>query len=512
MQSMSRAIRHCQEHQRAQQGSAMISTTRISKLLFAGVVFLLVCAGQVAAQSWTQLAPTGGPPVARILHSAAFNTVNNRMIVFGGLDGGSGCYAGQCLNDVWVLTNADGSGGSSVWTQLSPTGGPPSARGFQAATYDAANNRMIVFAGDPNIGFCGATVNDTWVLTNADGTGGTPTWTQLSPTGGPPAIGQGSSAVYDPATNRMTVFGGNTTACGPYSNATWVLTNANGLGGTPAWTLLNPAASPPARNSHTSVYNVANNRMIVFAGVGNSGALNDVWVLANANGVGTPAWILLSPTGTPPPARYFSTSVYDPATNRMVVFGGSATSGLVNDVWMLSHADGTGGTPAWTQLSPTGTPPAARYAHTAVYNAANNRMVVFGGSDGSYLNDTWVLSSASGIIDLPVGIDIRPGSTLNNISLSHDRNLPVAIFSTATFDAPGMVDKTSLTFGHSGTEKSFAFCDAPKDVNGDGRLDLVCHFTIKLSGFQMGDTLGYLKGGTLVGNAIHGSDLVRIIQ
>jgi hypothetical protein len=198
----------------------------------------------------------------------------------------------------------------------------------------------------------------------------------------------------------------------------------------------------------------------------------------------------------------------------MVVFGGSSTAGIVNDVWKLSHADGTGGTPAWTQVSPTGTPPVARYAHSAVYNAANNRMVVFGGGlvSGALLNDTWVLTSATGIIDIPVGIDIRPGTALNNISLSRDRNIPVAIFSTAAFDAPNMVDKTSLTFGHTGSETSLTTCDAPTDVNGDGRLDLVCHFTIKLSGFVMGDTQGFLKGGTLVGNTIHGSDLVKIVQ
>jgi hypothetical protein len=188
--------------------------------------------------------------------------------------------------------------------------------------------------------------------------------------------------------------------------------------------------------------------------------------------------------------------------------------GPSNQTWILSDADNSGDQPVWSQLSPTGTPPDARKDHTAVYNPTNNRMVVYGGCETSGCpgSDTWVLGSASGAVDVPVGIDIRPGTKLNNISLSRDRNIPVAILSTATFDAPGMVDTTSLTFGHAGTEKSLTTCDAPTDVNGDGRLDLVCHFTIKLSGFVMGDTQGFLKGGTLVGNTIHGSDLVKIIQ
>ncbi len=321
------------------------------------------------------------------------------------------------------------------------------------------------------------------------------------------------SAVYDPATNRMIVFGGSEN-CTAGVNDAWVLSNANGLGGAPAWTLLSPSGSAPVpRYWHSAVYNTATNRMTVFAGV-NGPYYNDVWVMANANGVGTPVWIQLSPTGGPPPARAQHTAVYDPATNRMVLFGGFTTiSGVANDAWVLSNADGTGGTPAWTQLSPTGTLPSARRIHSAIYNAANNRMVVFAGIGSSYFNDTWVLASASGIIDIPVTIDIRPGTALNNISLANDITVPVAILSTATFNAPTDVDKTSLTFGHAGTEASLSSCDVRgRDVNGDGRADLVCRFTIKATAFVLGDTLGYLKGASLVGNTLHGSDTVHITK
>ena len=500
-------------------GIAMIVSKPLQTLL-AGILFLAgaACADQAAAQAWTQLSPTGGPPAGRYIQSAAYNTTDNTMIVFGGIDGFNGCYLSQCLNDVWVLSNADGSSGTPAWTQLSPTGGPPSARAYQASAYDEANNRLIIFAGDPNVGFCGGTVNDTWVLANADGTGGTPTWTQLSPTGGPPAKGQGSSAVYDPTTNSLIVFGGNTNACGSLTNDVWVLSNANGLGGAPVWTQLSPTGTIPARELHSAVYNPTSNRMVVFAGLGNPNVTNDVWVLANANGIGTPAWTQLTPTGTLPDARYFFASVYDAATNSMVVFGGSATPGFVNDVWTLSHADGTGGTPAWTQLSPSGTAPSARDAHTAVYNAANNRMIVFGGTSNCSPtcvvanNDTWVLRGANGII-VPVNIDIRPNTAVNTISKTNGTNIPVAILSSATFNAPTQVDKTSLTFGHSGSEASLIGCDLrASDVNVDGYKDLVCHFNGTLGGFQMGDTTGYLKGFTSAGNSISGSDAVVITK
>lgn len=382
---------------------------------FLSVILLLVFApvGQAVAQTWTQLSPVGGPPAVRILHTAVSNPTNNRMIVFGGLNGPGDVTTHPLFNDVWVLSNADGLGGPSTWTQLSPTGGPPSARAYHSAAYDPVSNRMMVFAGDPNVGSCFGAVNDSWVLTNADGTGGTPHWTQLSPSGGPPPLRQGPTAVYDSATNRMVVFGGGENACGVAKNDVWVLENANGLGGTPAWTQLFPTGGPPpARGGQTAVYDAANNTMIVFSGCA-SGACpsGDVWVLQNANGLGgTPAWTQLFPTGGPPPLRWSHTAVYDQATNRMTVFGGAgvftpATGGRLNDVWVLEDANGLGGTPNWTQLFPTGGPPSSRDSHTAVYNPVTNRMVAFAGrscpsSNCSALNDVWVLSDANGVVEI----------------------------------------------------------------------------------------------------------------
>src|SRR5260221_311480 len=65
----------------------------------------------------------------------------------------------------------------------------------------------------------------------------------------------------------------------------------------------------------------------------------------SANGVGgDPAWTQLSPSGIQPPARQGSPAVYDAATNRMTIFGGSGnTSLLLNDVWVLFDANGVGG-------------------------------------------------------------------------------------------------------------------------------------------------------------------------
>jgi len=68
----------------------------------------------------------------------------------------------------------------------------------------------------------------------------------------------------------------------------------------------------------------------------------------------------------------------------MIVFGGAGgfANPTYNDVWVLNNANGVTGSPSWTQLSPTETAPAARFAHTAVYDEAHDIMIVFAGGSG----------------------------------------------------------------------------------------------------------------------------------
>ncbi|MCK5733908.1 MAG: hypothetical protein KAI38_06960, partial [Candidatus Latescibacteria bacterium] len=351
----------------------------------------------IPAQTWTQLNPTGGLPAKRSGHSAVYNASTNRMIVFGGCVGANIVSAPSVLNDVWVLENADGMGGTPAWHQLTPTGPSPSARAYHPAVYDPTTNRMIVFGGNPRVGYCRGTTNDIWVLEHADGLGGTPAWHSLSPTsatGTPPGVRNLHCAVYDPDTNRLMVFGGQD-ACESDKNDVWVLEHANGLGGIPNWILLNPVGGAPVgRSAHSAVYDPGSNRMIIYGGA--YPYKGDVWALENANGLGgTPNWIELLPDGTDP-IRIGHTAVYQASTNRMIVFGGGDTSARKNDVWVLNNANGVSGTPTWTELDPTGTSLDNRVDHTAVYNPATKRMIILGGSNctaGCYdLDDVWVLA------------------------------------------------------------------------------------------------------------------------
>ena len=129
------------------------------------------------------------------------------MIVFAGIDE---YIPGHPLGDVWVLTHADGTGGTPAWVKLDPGAGP-SPRLGQAAIYDQANNRMIIHGGDT-----GGVVGDTWILTNADGTGGPPAWILLNTTGAAP-VRRYATAAYDAVNNRMMLWGGQPIGHDPYT-------------------------------------------------------------------------------------------------------------------------------------------------------------------------------------------------------------------------------------------------------------------------------------------------------
>jgi hypothetical protein len=347
--------------------AACISNTKAMR----AAALTILNGGAIAQPRWTQLAPAGGPPVARYGQSAAMDSANHRMIVFGGNSDTT------ALNDTWILVNADGQHGQPAWTRLVTAGAPPAAP-FSGGMYDPGSNRMILYGGASGL--------DVWVLTNANGLGsGTPSWIQLFPTGSlPDPLTSYEQQVYDPVRNVLIVY--DSTA------GVWVLSHANGLGGIPAWSQLNvPANGPSGRAAFTAVYNPESNRMIVFGGSGGGVDFNDLWVLAHANGLdGTPQWIPL-PTGTAavPAGREGHTAVYDSASDAMTIFGGI---GLPAETWTAAHASGLTEPPVWT-LTNAGIPaPDPRTSCTAVLDTNSFSMIVFGGYNTEILNTVIVLS------------------------------------------------------------------------------------------------------------------------
>ena len=113
---------------------------------------------------------------------------------------------------------------------------------------------------------------------------------------------------------------------------------------------------------------------------------------------------------------------------------------------------------------------------------------------------------------LQVEIDIKPGSFPNSINLGSGGNVPVAIFSTATFDAT-TVDPLTVTL--AGAELKLKGKGTPmassQDVDGDGLLDLVVHVNTEALALSDVDTEAVLEGQTSSGLPFRGVDTVKIV-
>ena len=119
-----------------------------------------------------------------------------------------------------------------------------------------------------------------------------------------------------------------------------------------------------------------------------------------------------------------------------------------------------------------------------------------------------------------VEIDIKPGSFPNSVNYKSKGVLPVAILTTDTFDAT-TVDPETVIFdifqinGSTPPNKC-----AIEDVDGDGDLDLICHFSIpdiekKCQGIVDGRVVhatGQILAETFDGLPIQGLDSIRWVQ
>jgi hypothetical protein len=111
-------------------------------------------------------------------------------------------------------------------------------------------------------------------------------------------------------------------------------------------------------------------------------------------------------------------------------------------------------------------------------------------------------------IAVAVDIDIRPYSRRNRVRPNRGK-VPVAILSTDDFDAQ-TVNPETVRFGPAGAESRFVFYPL-RDVNRDGKLDLVLPFRMRDTGIQCGDTEATLIGETFDGTPLEGADSIKTV-
>jgi hypothetical protein len=228
--------------------ASMASLPNGHVLLFGGVVNPMQVFSALADTwkwdgiQWSRITTTTAP-TARLGHRMVFDSVRNRVVMFGGLD-----RNGTLVGDTWEW---DGS----VWSQVATTG--PMPRSEHVMAFDPARGKTVMFGGYNNVDLA-----DTWEW---NGTA----WTQVAIAG--PARSNGVAA-YVPQLGGVAIVGGSTSSGVRSDTRVWDGT---------AWrTLLtSPTLSP--RSVFGGSWDSAIGKLVVSGGGNGLGQLyGDFWTLS----------------------------------------------------------------------------------------------------------------------------------------------------------------------------------------------------------------------------------------
>lgn len=186
----------------------------------------------------------------------------------------------------------------------------------------------------------------------------------------------GHAMTYDSIRKRVIAFGGYPTTASNGDNGTYTWDGAS-------WSTPSMGTKPPARAYTTLVFDAFNGKTVVFGGIfGSSTVYNDTWTW---DGV-SPGWTQIPCSGTCPQARNQAGLAYDSDRHVIVMFGGQTVDGTaLGDTWQLDLSSST-----WTALSPSNSPSAGVAQMT--YDA-NRKVVVAYVDRGAY--GIWEYSAAT---------------------------------------------------------------------------------------------------------------------
>ncbi len=284
---------------------------------------------------WTQKQDIGPKP--RVQHAVAFDSTAGRTILFGG-----DSLNGDVFGDTWAW---DGDN----WTQIADIG--PDPRASHALAYDSIRNRTVLFGGH----FGGASVRDTWEWAGD-------AWTQVQDTG--PSPRSGHAMCFDSVRGRVVLFGGGPTG-GAALGDTWEWDGTD-------W-VQQQDTGPSPRRGHAMAFDTPRARVVLFGGLGGPGpdSFADTWEYEGNDA----AWTQVADIG--PDACFGAGLVFK--KTRIGLFGGASTlsGGMATPVvfGLTWEWDGE----LWTARQDIG--PGPRIGHALAYDAARDRVVLFGGAD-----------------------------------------------------------------------------------------------------------------------------------
>jgi N-acetylneuraminic acid mutarotase len=303
---------------------------------------------QAQTCSWDQF---GSSAQARFHPAAAMDVVSNTMYIYGGLT-----QTGEAVNTVSTIDFSPMGLNNAVHRPL--TIGSAQQRYGAAAAY-RSNGHEVYFIGGAND-------------TDHEGTNGVQvldvdsnTWNSNFSASGQLGDRVFAAAAYDPDHDAIIVIGGADRCnaidpdpmnpddeCDAANNSVVALTfNSSGAG---SWTPI--SGGPRNLIGATMVYDSVAKRMLVFGGATSAdsqGATTIMQLDLSKPTLAEASWSNLSTSGSVT-GRFFHSAAFDAANNRMIVYGGvrqnafSSTENTLNNTFAL---DLTKTPPQWMQLS-----------------------------------------------------------------------------------------------------------------------------------------------------------------
>lgn len=165
---------------------------------------------------------------------------------------------------------------------------------------------------------------------------------------------------YDAIRNNTVLFGGKTNVGNKY----WEEVNETRIWNGANWQYQHLSSPPPARSGANLVYDEANKNIVLFGGGAGGGILDDTWVW---NGT---IWIEQK-TPYRSPARSDFGMAYHPLRKQIILFGGQTYRGLINDTWIWDGQD-------WVHLQTKQSPPMQMtYGNQLVYIPSLRSIVLY---------------------------------------------------------------------------------------------------------------------------------------
>jgi hypothetical protein len=309
---------------------------------------------EAPSATWAQL--DGDGPEAREDHTwtAAANGI---AYLFGGRTADN-----RAFDDLWAYDLA-----TDDWNRLEPAGQGPSPRfGHEAVWVEGIG--LVIFAGQLGSDF----FNDLWAYDPA-----TDAWSQLPAGGALPVARYGTCAALG-QDGRLWISHGFTADLTRFSD-----TLAYDFA-TQAWTEETPLGEVPVNRCLHGCWWTEDGSLMLYAGQTTGvTALGDLWLMRRGERPGTNAWERLG-NELPPDRNLYALERWDDAT---LVFGGQGLDeGELADTWLFADD----GSARELSVSPG---PAGRWGAELVADPERDRLLLFGGRDGSAaFDDTWQLS------------------------------------------------------------------------------------------------------------------------